>query len=310
MSTSTTGAPYPYMCFNAKADALLALGKPQEARKITEGLLNSERQRKAALYEAMTLQTRAQINLAQHDVASAISDLNGAIAICQREGYDRALIEMRITLADIYRGRGDLGKAETLLTGAAAATQKNGELYTLPLRLRVLAEVQEAEGNFAAADRTYDRADAFIDANIGNDPLFSIRPHGSICERSLRRAFQPARQGPEQSRQSLFRRRTGAWPRHDRPASRWFAGTSKGTRKRTLDLSIAATDDGGEVDPEVEKIRDQISLLEQARWLTPEVSILKSRRYSHVPLRDVQTNLSPNARSWSMCWPNPLPGVW
>jgi hypothetical protein len=39
---------------------------------------------------------------------------------------------------------------------------------------------------------------------------------------------------------------------------------------------------------DVEKIRDQISLLEQARWLTPEVSIMKSRSYSHVRLRDVQ----------------------
>jgi CHAT domain-containing protein len=203
---------------------------------------------------------------------------------------------MRITLADIYRGRGDLGKAETLLTGAAAATQKNGELYTLPLRLRVLAEVQEAEGNFAAADRTYDRADAFIDANIGNDSAVLDKTawiksvsdlyvaHFSLLANHLNnpaKAYSVVEQVRGRVMTDLLLGGSQA-PVKARENERSIS-------RLRLQMMVAKSTS------EVEKIRDQISLLEQARWLTPEVSILKSRRYSHVPLRDVQTNLSPNA---------------
>jgi tetratricopeptide (TPR) repeat protein len=203
------------MCYNAKADALTALGKISEAKKIADRMLDSERMHKTSLYEAMTLDTRAQIYRAQHDENSAIGDLNGAIAICQREGYDRALIVMKIELADIYRSQGALQKAEELLASAAAGTQRNGEVYTLPERLRVLAEVQTARGNFAAADRTYDRAAAFVDSNIGNDSAVLDKTAWIKSVSDLYVAHFGLRRSPEQPRQSIFRRGTGSWSGHD-----------------------------------------------------------------------------------------------
>jgi organic radical activating enzyme len=111
----------------------------------------------------------AQMERSQGSLAGAISDLNQAAQICERDNYSRATIEVKIALADIYRAAGELQKAEPPLVSAAEAAQRNGEIYTLPERLKILAETQERQGKFAEADRTYDRASAFVDASIGND---------------------------------------------------------------------------------------------------------------------------------------------
>src|SRR5215472_13635633 len=296
LSEATPGTPYPYMCYNAKADALLAMGKAQEARKISDGLLENERQRKSLQFQAITLQTRAQIKLAQHDTAGAVSDLNAAIELCQTEGYERALIEIRIMLADIYRGRGNLTDAERLLSSAATTTQRNGEVYTLPSRLRVLAEIQEARGHYAAADRTYDRAEAFIDANIGND--------SAVLDKTAW----------IKSVSDLYVAHFGLIANHlDNPAKAYsvveqvrgrimtdllLGGSQAPVKARENEKAISRLRlqmMAAKSNADVEKFREQIALLEQVRWLTPEISILKSRRYSHVPLRSVQEAMSADA---------------
>jgi tetratricopeptide (TPR) repeat protein len=130
LSHATPGAPYPFMVYLAKAEALAAQGQVQEAKKIIGGILDSARQRKAAFYEAIILTTVARVESIQGNVNDAVRDLSRAIQLCETGGYTRALIESRLALADVYRSTGDLQRAEALLISATAATQKNGLFAT------------------------------------------------------------------------------------------------------------------------------------------------------------------------------------
>ena len=46
---------------------------------------------------------------------------------------------------------------------------------------------------------------------------------------------------------------------------------------------------------EVRQIRDQIFQVEQARWITPEISILKAQSHETVSMEQVQRSLDPSA---------------
>jgi CHAT domain-containing protein len=296
LSNATPGAPYPFLPLLAKADSLALTGQTAEAQKIINGMLESARNRNATMYEVNTLQTMARIHRASNDIGGAIGDLDLSIRLSEKSGYTRASVESQIDLADIYGSRGDLRKAEALLVSATTAAQKNGELYTLPQRLEILAELQVRQGKFGEADRTYDRAAAFVDANIGNDSAV-------LDKTALIKSVS-----------DLYVGHFGVLAEHlDNPAKAYavveqvrgrvmsdllLGGSAAPLKAQQNERAIARLRlrmMGATSTTEVEKFRDQISGLEQARWVTPEVSILKSRSYSHVPLREVQGALSSNA---------------
>ena len=125
------------------------------------------------------------------------------------------------------------------------------------------------------ADRTYDRAAAFIDASIGNDSAVLDKTawiksvsdlyveHFDLIAEHLNNPAK-AYAVVEQVR--------------GRVMSDLLLGGStapvKGAERRRGHVAFAAQDDGGRLDCEYrEKIRDQLFLLEQARWVTPDVNI-------------------------------------
>lgn len=296
LSSATPAAPYPYMPYLAKADALLALGHVGEAKTVAEGMLMGEQHRKASQYEALTFQTLAHVDIANGDLPAAISHLNQSATICEAQGYKRALIDAEIELADIYKSRGEFRKTEQLLASAAAGSQQNGEVYTLPQRLQVLADLQTRQGKFAEADRTYDRAAAFVDASIGNDSAVLDKTgwvksvsdmyvaHFSLIAEHLNnptKAYSVIEQVRGRVMTDLLLGGSAAL----------MKACAQEKQISALHLRMMAANSTAEV----EKIRDQVFQLEQSSWLTPEISVLKSRRYTHVPLRDVQRALSPKA---------------
>jgi len=139
LAKAMPGAPYPFMPSLEKAQALASTGQIQKAKTMVQTILESARRMKADEYESITLAVAGQFQFRQGDAKGAIQTLNQAIAICERGGFERALDESRIALADIYSSQGQFGEAEQLLSAAAAASQGNGELYTLPRRLGTFA---------------------------------------------------------------------------------------------------------------------------------------------------------------------------
>jgi len=296
LSQATPGAPYPFLIYLAKAESLAALGQNQESRKVITGLLESARQRKTAFYEALILATVAQIEAAQGNADGAVQDLQRAIRLCEAGGYTRALTESRLALANVYSAKGDLRQAEALLVSATATTQRNGELYILPKRLEILAEIQAREGKFAEADATYDRAAAFVDASIGRDSAVLDKTawiksvsdmyvaHFALIAEHLNNPAK-AYEVVEQVRGRIL---TDLLLGGSEAPARAQQNESQISRLRIGMMAARSTG-------EIQKLRDQMFLLEQARWVTPEVNILKAKSYSHVPLRDIQRTMSTDA---------------
>ncbi len=158
------------MMFVIKAQALAGVGKFVEARKIISDVLQASKQNNVPVYQESTLLAKAAIDRQQRDLFAAETDLKQAINICRNSGFFRNLVEAQLALSDAYRSRGELSKAEDLLSQASAGSQLNGEFYSLPERLDLVAQIQLAQGKLADADRTYDRAGAFVDAVVAADP--------------------------------------------------------------------------------------------------------------------------------------------
>jgi hypothetical protein len=68
--------------------------------------------------------------------------------------------------AEINRQLGNLAAAEYHLASAARATQLSGDIWAVPQRLQMLAELRRARGQFNEASDVYDQAEAFVDAMI------------------------------------------------------------------------------------------------------------------------------------------------
>jgi hypothetical protein len=71
-------------------------------------------------------------------------------------------------LSEIFRNEGNLPRAEYYAALAAADSQASGDKWAIPEPLQALAQLQVAQGKYVEADRSYDRASAFIDSGLAN----------------------------------------------------------------------------------------------------------------------------------------------
>ena len=162
--------------------------------------------------------------------------------------------------------------------------------------MQVLAGLQVRQGKFVEADNTYDRAAAFVDTNIGNESAVLDKTawiksvsdmyvaHFSLIAEHL---HNPAK-GYSVVEQVRGRIMTDLLLGGSEAPVEARENEKAMSRLRLRMMARNST-------AEIQKIRDQMFFLEQARWVTPEVSILKSKRYSHVSLGAVQRTMSTNA---------------
>ena len=93
-----------------------------------------------------------------------------AISIAKAGQVQRLLAEAESDLADAYRARGDLPQALRYATAAVADTTAAGSRFTLPGRMRVLAEIYAAQDRVADANRVYDQAADIVEGIMVNVP--------------------------------------------------------------------------------------------------------------------------------------------
>ena len=197
--------------------------------------------------------------------------------------------------ADIHRKNGDLEKAERSAELAAAAMQSSGDLWTVPQRLRTLAQLQIARGRYAEADGVYDRREVFVDSMIGK--ATTVLEKTSIITASsqiyaehfslVADRFNNPKKGYAIIEQVRGRVATdllvaGAT---STPAAK---STERAISQLRLKLMAARSTE------QVRTLRDQIFMAEQARWVTPGVSVLKTKSPEPAQIEQVQRNLAPS----------------
>ncbi len=287
---------YPFLIHQGRLQALRGMGKLDAAQQLADEIIAQARATQRHVKETIALITASTVAIAKGDEARAVEQLEVAIALAQKGGFKRLLANAQFNLADVYRQTGDLPKAESLVTAAAESTQNSGDIYPLPMRLRVLAQIKASQGKYLDASATYDRASDILDAMIGS----VTSTHGRI--------------GLITAMSAVYTEHFALVADHLNDTAKAFLVLERARGRVTTDLLMSGRRSDStqrtellnrisrlnleltkaESSEQIRQIRDKIFLAEQARWLTPGSSPLKSEPWKTVPLEDVRASLAAN----------------
>ena len=296
LSLNTPGAPYPFMIYIAKASALAHLGRIQEATKILADVRSGAREKKALVYEAATFTTSGEINELKGDLAAATVDYRQAESLLKTGGYLRGLILSQLVLANIYRRQGNVQLAVNVMNQASVNMQASGEIDKLPEQLQTLAALKSSEGRFLQADRIYDKAEAFVDAAIYSDPAILdkttwINSTGEMYVQHF--ALLADHLGNTAKAFSVIEQVRGRVTTDLLIGGARSSATATENERAISQAQLALR--SANTPAEIRRVSDRLFFLEQKRWITPEVNILKARARSRIPLAMVQRTLSSQA---------------
>ncbi len=295
IASITPDSGYPFLTYEQRLDALIGLKRFDEAHTLAADILKHARDLRRPAHESQALIQVAHLALALGDNKRALSALEDCLPLCENAGLERQMAAAQSLMADIYRQQGNFAKAEHFAELAAESTQASGDISSVPASLQTLAEIETKQGAYSGADRTYDRAEAFIDSTIGNlpgvlDKTALIKASSELYSQHFCLIAQHFNDPPKAF--SIIEQVRGRVT-----TDRLMAGsvTSEEARKeeRTisqLQLKLMAA----RSTEQVRSIRDQIFMAEQSRWVTPDVSILKARAHETAGLDRVERLLSPS----------------
>lgn len=286
---------YPFVTQQSRLQALIGLGRLDAAERLEAEYLAEARKERQPGQEALALVLSSTIDEARNQNLTALAALKRALSISKPAGYMRQVTQEEAQLAGLDRRLGNLKEADRYARLAAISTQASGEIWSVPARLRTLAEIKTAEGEYAEADRIYDRAEAFIGSSVAGvsgvlDKTAFLKAssllyaeHFSLIAQQFHdpaKAFSIIEQvrGRVETDLLMAGSRTPVKAEEDERAL---------SALRLKLMSARST-------PEVRAIRNQIFMAEQTRWVTPDLSILKVRSHRVFGIKQVQTSLDPS----------------
>lgn len=293
IAAATPDAGFPFNTNEQRVTALIGLRQLDAAQHLDDDILARAQQEKKLLHQSVALYLAAEIARARGDQKGTVTTLEKVVALSQRQGFNKELADAQSQLSEIYRESGDLAKAEQFAKLAAGSTQAGGDMWSVPQRLKTLAEVEVLQGRYADADDAYDRASAFIDSLIGN--------YSSVLAKT---ALISASSEVYTEHFSLvtahFHQLPKAYTIVEQVRGRILAdllmsgsvrpGEATHTERTISQLRIKLMTPAPPRD--VQRIRDQIFMAEQGRWVTPDISILKARSRDTIGIARVQQSLA------------------
>ncbi len=170
VSKNTPGAGFPFMAYEGKANALVALNRSPEAEALLREALHEAEAKSQIGHETQILILLGELSLKAGDPQRAAAYLEDAGQQGTHLHFYRMVAQAMLDLATVYRNRGDLIGAEDRLTRGVEASSRVGDRYYLPRDLKALAEVKAERGQFADAHRLYLRAEDIIDGMLAHSP--------------------------------------------------------------------------------------------------------------------------------------------
>jgi CHAT domain-containing protein len=158
---------FPFLAYQGKARALIALHRDAEAQKVlNDGL---QRARTDANYSALAqLLIVAGTAAESYDQSRAVRYLVEATNVSEAKGFRHVFAWSSFELASVYRDTGNLDGAELLASRAIAAMRDIEDRYHLPQHLSLLADLAARKGQVERADELYSEAEDVIDGLLVN----------------------------------------------------------------------------------------------------------------------------------------------
>lgn len=162
----------PFMGYEGKAQALVALGRPDEAKRVLQDALAKARSQQKRGHEAQLLIVLGKLAAQTGNKQEAIADLEDAGQFAARVQFYRMEADAMFELAKLYRDSGDLATADDRATQGLAASQRVGDRYYVPRNLTILADLKARRGRIAEAKALYKHAEDVIDGMLGGDDSY------------------------------------------------------------------------------------------------------------------------------------------
>ena len=285
---------YQFLIHEGRVLAYKQLGQWKEARAISDEMLAEARTRKKFVKECQGLITASAISVGTRQYDRGEAELREAIRLAARGGFVRLLADAQADLAELYQIRGDLVRAEQMAQTAAQATQDSGEVYLIPSRLELLGRLQAMRGEYAAADAAYSKASAFMETMLAGDP-------NAAGKSSLIMVMS-----------DLYTGHFALLADHFRDASRAYSVLERARGRVTLDVLSKRTGIdrnkalaverqisqlhlkllAARSSAQLRRVRDQIFLAEQSRWLIEQRQAQTEARRT-IPLAEIRRTLAP-----------------
>ena len=160
------------MGYEGKAQALVALGRPDEAKRVLQDALAKARSQQKRGHEAQLLIVLGKLAAQTGNKQEAIADLEDAGQFAARVQFYRMEADAMFELAKLYRDSGDLATADDRATQGLVASQRVGDRYYVPRNLTILADLKARRGRIAEAKALYKHAEDVIDGMLGGDDSY------------------------------------------------------------------------------------------------------------------------------------------
>jgi tetratricopeptide (TPR) repeat protein len=154
------------MAYEGKAQALVAMGRPDDARRILEVALAKARSQQKRGHEAQVLILLGSVAAETGDKRKAIDYLEQAGQFATSVQFYRMEADAMFELAKLYRDSGDLATADLRATQGLAASQRVGDRYYVPRNLTILADLKARRGFVAEANALYEQAEDVIEGML------------------------------------------------------------------------------------------------------------------------------------------------
>ncbi len=229
------------MGYEGKAEALVALGRPDEAKRVLDDALAKARSQQKRGHEAQLLIVLGKLAEQNGNKQGAIANLEDAGQFAARVQFYRMEADAMFELAKLYRDSGDLATADARATQGLAASQRVGDRYYVPRNLTILADLKARRGHIAEAKALYKHAEDVIDGMLGGDDSYWNSSIAAAMSQTYLQHFElVAKEGDTADAFQILERvrgRTLASALEDRKA----APRSASAEAATLDSYVANT---------------------------------------------------------------------
>lgn len=290
IASSDPHLPRPKIAYSVLIRALAKSGRINEAEQLVDTLLSASTLTSVERFDYLSSAADAEVSADK--VPAAIIYLKQAIAAADHFGAARELADLKSKLSGVYLGQGNLSDAEALARSACSSLKRLDAVPLLPAKMDSLAQVLVSERKYAEADAVFTEAEKLQDALIGKagtliaktalitgaDQLYS--DHFALLVDRLNRperAFEVIERARGRALVDLLMSKSST--------SRRAVETEHTIARLQLKLKAANSP------IQVENIRQEIFLAEQARAVNPDFTILGTRQLDPVPIGRIQRTL-------------------
>jgi CHAT domain-containing protein len=197
ITSAIPDAGFPFMAFEGKSDALVGLGRSEEARQeLVQALAVAKKNEKLG-HETMILLSLGELELRTGHRQKAMEYLAEGGEIGGKYNFYRPLGQIMFDLAGLYRDAGDLNSAEERASAAVSASRHIADRYFFPRDLTMLADLKASRGYFTEAELLYEDAEDVIDGMLVNvdEAYWSSSLAGAMSETYLHHFELEAQRG-------------------------------------------------------------------------------------------------------------------